>query len=198
VSDLLKHPLSTLATSAIDRAGLGPLLVAWSTENFAALASLAPIVEKQDILVLGILADSVRRAHLGDTVRAHTSPSTLGASDHLVQGSADVLREVAVARILRPPTCRVAVDLATVGPTLAQVALTFGATDLVGFLVNKRGLPLASDGTRKVKGEGQVPLATLKERELLRVLAVAGRPAEFVRVVPALTTGLSQESRGLP
>jgi hypothetical protein len=86
--------------------------------------------------------------------------------------------------------------LATVGPTLAQVALTFGATDLVGFLVNKRGLPLAVDGTRRVKGEGNVPLATLKERELLRVLTVAGRPAEFVRE-GATGDRQATETRGL-
>jgi hypothetical protein len=67
---------------------------------------------------------------------------------------------------------------------------------LVGFLVNKRGLPLAVDGTRRVKGEGNVPLATLKERELLRVLTVAGRPAEFVRE-GATGDRQATETRGL-
>lgn len=189
-------PLSTLAAAAIERAGLGPVLAAWTQGDFAGLPALAPLLVGQDILVLGTLADALRRAHLGETVRAHTSSKTLAPADLFVQAGSDVLRDVAIGRILLPPTSRVAVDLATVGPTLAQVALTFGATDLVGFLVNKRGLPLAVDGTRRVKGEGNVPLATLKERELLRVLTVAGRPAEFVRE-GATGDRQATETRGL-
>jgi hypothetical protein len=172
------------------------VLAAWTQGDFAGLPALAPLLVGQDILVLGTLADALRRAHLGETVRAHTSSKTLAPADLFVQAGSDVLRDVAIGRILRPPTSRVAVDLATVGPTLAQVALTFGATDLVGFLVNKRGLPLAVDGTRRVKGEGNVPLATLKERELLRVLTVAGRPAEFVRE-GATGDRQATETRGL-
>jgi 2-iminoacetate synthase ThiH len=85
------------------------------------------------------------------------------------------LRAVAIARITGPRAAAVRVDWSEVGIELAQVALGFGANELVGPIANKRGLAIASDATKKVKGEGMVSLQAMKQRELAGLVRRSGR-----------------------
>jgi hypothetical protein len=59
------------------------------------------------------------------------------------------------------------------------VALGFGANVLVGVLASKRGLPIAEDASRKVKGRGMVALSELQCLEIQRVLTGARRECVF-------------------
>jgi aminodeoxyfutalosine synthase len=88
---------------------------------------------------------------------------------------AEVLRRVANARITGPHAARVRVDWTSLGIELAQVALGFGASELSGPVLNRRGLPIADDSTRKVKGAGLVSTQLLKKKELFALVRSAGR-----------------------
>jgi 2-iminoacetate synthase ThiH len=90
-----------------------------------------------------------------------------------------LLRKVAVERVLSPDGVRVGVSYTEIGIELAQVALGFGASELRGVLANKRGLPIADDATKRVKGQGQVSAQLLQRKELSEVLAYVGRRAVF-------------------
>jgi len=90
------------------------------------------------------------------------------------------LRAVAVARITGPRAAEVRVDWSEVGIELAQVALGFGASELVGPIANKRGLAIADDATKKVKGEGMVSLQAMKQRELAGLVRRSGRTVAII------------------
>jgi hypothetical protein len=75
---------------------------------------------------------------------------------------------------------RVVVDWAGVGLELAHVALGFGASELAGPVVTRRGLPIADDRTQKVRGAGLVSSQLLKKRELAVLVRMAGREVVFV------------------
>jgi 2-iminoacetate synthase ThiH len=87
----------------------------------------------------------------------------------------DFLRAVAVARVTGARAADVRVDWSEIGVELAQVALGFGANEIVGPIANKRGLAIADDATKKVKGEGNVSLQALKQRELAGLVRRSGR-----------------------
>ncbi len=72
------------------------------------------------------------------------------------------------------------VDWSEVGIELAQVALGFGANELVGPIANKRGLAIADDATKKVKGEGMVSLQAIKQRELSGLVKRSGRSVVII------------------
>jgi 2-iminoacetate synthase ThiH len=141
------------------------------------------------LLALGALADRVRKEEVGDTVKVFTrgTPSS-GPGAFVVhadeaevsKGRGTVLRRVAIARITGPRAGRVVVDWASVGLELAQVALGFGASELAGPVVTRRGLPIADDRMQKVKGAGFVSSQLLKKRELAVLVRMAGREVVFV------------------
>ena len=88
-------------------------------------------LESADLLALGALADEARAKDVGDDVRIHlkSAPSDV----LLLKGKGlELLRKVAIARIVRAG--RIAVDFETCGFEMAQVALGFGASELVGKL----------------------------------------------------------------
>ncbi len=58
---------------------------------------------------------------------------------------------------------------------LAQVALGFGASELVGPIANKRGLAIADDAEKKVKGAGMVSVQAMKQQELAGLVRRSGR-----------------------
>jgi 2-iminoacetate synthase ThiH len=93
----------------------------------------------------------------------------------------ELLREVAVARVMGPRGARVRVDWSRCGLELAQVALGFGANELVGRIANKRGLPLA-EGERLGVGKKSrhLPADEVKRRELAGFVQRAGRTPCFV------------------
>ena len=164
--------MSGFVEAIINRAGLSPILAA---------RRAGAIVQdgewhRADLLVLGAVADLLRSEENGADVWVHVDapPGVLfvdGASD------LDLLRAVSIERI----RCggRIGVDWGRHGLELAQVALGFGASDLVGPIQRKSGLPILEDESKKVKGEGRVDLASLKRREIALLIQHAGRVAHF-------------------
>jgi hypothetical protein len=200
--------VTTLVDRAIREAGLWELLEARRAGDLARVRALAPKLDDADLLAVGGVADRVRADEVGDVVRVFAG----GASDAeaevvIIDGNglegvsrANVLRLVAKARVTGPRGARVRVDWAKVGIELAQVALGFGANELAGPVLNRRGLPIADGDTKKVKGSGLVSSQLLKKEELFALVRVAGRePLEAVPLTPgrssarALTPGPSPE-----
>ena len=174
--------MSLLVDRAIEAAGLSPLASARRGGDLARVRQLAPALETADLLLVGALADSLRAEEVGDVVRVFANVEADRATDVVaIEGAPGLplLRRVAIARIVSPRGARVRVDWAEIGLDLAQVALGFGANELVGPLANRRGLPIAESSTLKVKGAGMVSVQALKKRELETLLAHAGRRAIF-------------------
>jgi hypothetical protein len=135
-------------------------------------------LEGKDLMALGALADAVRAREVGSHFRVRAQAR---AESRHATGLA-LLREIAVARIGSEPStpgATVAIDWSRAGLELAIVALGFGANELVGVLANKRGLPIADDATKKMKGEGMVSVQELQKREIARVLSGARRTFSF-------------------
>ncbi len=121
-----------------------------------------------DLLLLGALADRMRAAERGDVVRLHLDRSTEGeALDNPGNDAHTFLRRVATARLTSGGPIRI--DAESVGLQLAQVALTFGADELV---VPIEKLSLEVFGTEEKR--------VLRERELVGLIRSAGRVARIV------------------
>ena len=141
-----------------------------------------------DLLALGALADAIRIAEVGDVVRVYANtraPEGALSAPHDLRGL-ELLRELATLRVTAPRAARIRVDWGSSTLELAQVALGFGATELSGPIADRRGLPIAGDATKKVKGQGMVSLQLLQKREIERVLRAAGRQPAFEAQLLAL------------
>ena len=186
--------MSALVDGALDAAGLAPLAAARRGGDYALVHVLAGALETADLLVVGALADALRKEEVGDVVRVFANVEADRAPEVvLVDGAPGLplLRRIAIARIVSPKGARVRVDWAEIGLDLAQVALGFGASELVGPIANRRGLPIAESSTLKVKGAGMVSVQALKRRELDALLATAGRRAVFA---PCRVDAVSSEA----
>jgi 2-iminoacetate synthase ThiH len=180
--------MSAIAEQAIRREGLGPILEARRARDLDGVRALAAALETADLLAVGALADHVRADEAGDVVRVFANARPEASADsievHTTKGSEtagiDFLRRVAIARITGPIGARVRVDWSEVGLELAQVALGFGASELLGPIATKRGLTIADDATKKVKGEGMVSLQRLKTDELAGLVRRSGRRVVIV------------------
>lgn len=174
--------MSSFIEEAIERAGFGPLLTARRAGDYAKVTEEARALATADLLVVGAIADVVRVEEIGDEVHVHArrEGGVLWVPDATRGTDLEILRAIALARVTTPASVRVGVDWGKTGLELAQVALAFGATDLVGPITRKSGLPIYEDETKKVKGQGQVALASIKQREIARIVAHAGRRALFV------------------
>lgn len=174
--------MSALIQTAIERGGLGDVLAARRARDFAALERAVVRLEASDLLLLGALADVVRREEVGDEVRIYANTEA-EPGDALVFGPTErglaLLRRVAMARLTGPLRARVRVDWGSVGLEIAQVALGFGASELEGPIANKRGLPIAEDATKKLKGQGMVSVQALAKKELAGLIRRAGREPVF-------------------
>jgi 2-iminoacetate synthase ThiH len=176
--------MSALVDGAIGRAGLAPVLHA--RRAGAMNAEHVELLRRADLLVLGALADRVRAEEVGDEVRIFTSlPSgddgacVVPPEGREVNGL-DLLRDVAMARLTGPRGVRVRVDWTRSGLEIAQVALGFGANELVGRIASKRGLPLAEGEVLGVGKRSRMELAELvKRRELEGFVRRAGRTPAF-------------------
>jgi hypothetical protein len=176
---------SMLVKRSLLAAGLGPVDEARGNGDLAAVKAARPLLDKADLLPLGALADAIRAREVGSLVHVHLQ----APNESLVTvvhadpegGAAGVtfLRRVAIARITSEPKARIAVDWVEIGLELAQVALGFGASELSGAVVNKRGLPIADGETRKIKGQGNVAFSDIKLRELEGLLARVGRVVTY-------------------
>ena len=142
-----------LSEGAIEGAGLSDVRAARRRGDKAALEASIPRLEKADLLALGALADVVRSEDVGDEVRIHLR----GAPNDVpvLRGKGlEFLRRVAIARITRGD--RIAIDFGECGFEFAQIALGFGASELVGVAASKRGLPLENSAKREKEMQGLV------------------------------------------
>ena len=177
--------MSALVDRAIEEAGLAAIAEARRGFDFARVRTLAPSLATADLLALGALADRIRAEEVGDRVRVFAGTNVDDGGEVIVVGADDdggrgeVLRRVACERIVGPRAARVRVDWASTGIELAQVALGFGANELAGPVLSRRGLPILSDSTQKVKGAGLVSSQLLKKKELSVLVRMAGRVPAF-------------------
>jgi hypothetical protein len=139
-----------------------------------------------DLLALGALADAVRAEEVGAVVMVHVEQPPPATTIVPRERGQDLLRAVAIARVLGPRGARVGVDFGEAGLEIGQVALGFGASDLAGPIANRRGLPIAEDAQKKVKGKGMVSIRALQREELATLIRRAGREPVFA---PAVSGG---------
>lgn len=188
------HTMTRGIDELLAKEGLTPVLTARRAGE--STASFAEKLATADILVLGALADLVRAEEVGGDVRITLRPDAEDADagaatvrvhvrdvEPAARGLA-LLRDVAVARLTAPRGARVVVDWTESGLELAEVALSFGASALSGPIVSKRGLPIAEDKTKKVKGQGMVSVASLKQKELAEIIRRTGRTPVWVDAPP--------------
>ena len=179
--------MSVLVEKAIAEAGLAEIARARRSGDLERVRALAPALQGADLLALGGLADMIRAEEVGSVVRVYANAAAEGADDVVVVRGAEgtlTLRKVAIARITGPRRARVRLDWSDTGLELAQVALGFGASELVGPIANRRGLPIADDVKTKVKGVGLVAVQALRRGELEALIARAGRTVVFVDAAP--------------
>jgi hypothetical protein len=178
--------VSALVQSAIEAAGLGDVLAARPAGQLS--EAHAARLRVADLLALGALADRVRAQECGPEVVIFTAEPPVGERPLVVlpnRGNEltglELLREVAVARVCGPLRASVRVDWAVCGLELAQVALGFGANELLGRIANKRGLPLGDGELLGVGKKSRHELAeVVKRRELAELVRRAGRVPIFV------------------
>jgi hypothetical protein len=174
--------MSTLSDAAIRAAGLGDVLDARAHGEMVVDASTR--LHAADLLVLGALADRVRALEVGDVVRVLERRDADAAPDVVTiekrEEGLSFLRDVSIARLTAPKGARIRVDFNACGLELAQVALGFGANELVGELSTKRGLPIA-EGTMATSAKKSLaqPLQVVKKKELAGFIARSGRRAVF-------------------
>jgi hypothetical protein len=181
--------VTALADRAVETAGLGPIAEARARGDLALVVKLAPALERAPLLALGALGDRIRAEEVGDTVRIFANatpdegPDVVRAhavrDEHGCANGVATLRLVASLRITSPRAARIRIDWDDVGLELSQVALGFGASELVGRVATRRGLPIADDEQRRVKGAGSVAFATLKKKELEALIRRTGRIPVF-------------------
>ena len=167
-----------LVRRALERAGLQHIAArvlggeALGDADFAQLRAA-------DLLAVAALADLVREQAQGDEVAlvdlgvgSEGVPANvvwarpeLGATEGAT--GLDALREVALVRLASPRALAVAVSYDALGEGLAQAALTFGASVLVGTMTRRTTLPMADEaGTRTRKADllGRVERAGRRAR----------------------------------
>ncbi len=180
--------MSALVDRALDEAGITAVLEA--RLSGALEGALLERLRVADLLALGALADRVRSAEVGDEVRIYLDhhearrggpPLVLLPDGERELTGLELLREVAIARISGPRGASVRVDFARCGLELAQVAVGFGANELVGRMATKRGLPLAEGEKLGVgKRSRWEDAETVKRNELAGFVRRAGRKPVFV------------------
>lgn len=177
--------MTPIVLKAIEAAGLGDVLAARRAGDLEGVRAAEGRMLAADLLAVGALADAVRAEEVGDVVRVHTHnvQSTHIAPPGVLLGAGErgleLLRRVAIARLTAPRGAAVAVDWAAAGFEIAQVALGFGASELLGPVQSRRGLPIAEDAAKKVKGQGMVAVATLKKQEISGMIRRTGRTPLF-------------------
>jgi nucleoside 2-deoxyribosyltransferase len=174
-----------LVDAAIEAAGLSPWLARRlnGAPSAADRAEILARIPTLDPLLLGALATRVCLAERGDVARIYLA-TPLSTPDAVAQvvvlapsaepaGGLAFLREVAATR-LSGDARSIGVDAIAATLHLAQLALVFGADAIVAPLEKVR-LPLAQEGTREAG-------AVLKERELVALVASAGRTPRIVEL----------------
>jgi 2-iminoacetate synthase ThiH len=188
--------VSALVERALAEAGLVQVLEARRAGTLD--SSHVARLHAADLLALGALADRIRAHEVGDIVRVYTDAAAARARDTVVvfprdggeaRTGLELLRDIAIARIVGPPAARVRVDWTRAGLELAQVALGFGANELAGAIASKRGLPI-TDGEMSGTGKRSAlqPMQLVKKRELADFIRRGGRRPVFVAADGATET----------
>ena len=170
--------MSRLVQERLEGAGLLAWLDLRAQNRATADAELRERLARVDLLTLGAAADLVRRRECGEETRVYVpfppAPSetlVLVGQTEAARGSL-LLRKIAVLRLTASVGLRIAVDFGVVGLEIAQVSLSFGATDLAGPIASRRGLPLADvDEARKLFKRAEI--AGYVERAGFRPVFVA-------------------------
>jgi hypothetical protein len=194
--------MSVLVDRALDVAGLGGALEARRSGDVG--GALLERLRSADLLALGALADRVRKAEVGDDVRIYLEEPPPGGPAVVLLPTAEgdvtgleLLRQVAIARISGPRGANVRVDFARCGLELAQVAVGFGANELVGRVANKRGLPLAEGEKLGVGKKSRWEDAdVVKRSELAGFVLRAGRKPVFMDGSAAASPLLDRDEGG--
>jgi hypothetical protein len=166
---------SKLVLEAIDRAGLGPVLARRERGEVPDDDAVVELLAATDILALGAAADIARRRECSPEVRiflpfappANAIVTVLGERE-AARGTA-LLRGIAVLRLTGPIGQSIVLDFDVLGLEIAQVGLSYGATDLAGAIGARKGLPVIDD-SKKV----------IKRREITGFVERAGFRAVFV------------------
>jgi hypothetical protein len=185
---------SRLVSELVEGAGLSPVLALRERGVVPSGAEVDAIVERSDVLALGAAADLARRRECGDETRIHVPTSPAATTDVTVVGASTaggtaLLRLVARERLMGPIGRRIVVDFGAVGLEIAQVALSFGATDLAGPIASRRGLPMVdADDQKKL----------VKRREIAAFVERAGFRPVFVTTDASGNRAASSESSTRP
>ena len=148
---------SKLVALAIERAGLSTVLARRERGEVPDDDAVVELLATADILALGAAADFARRRECGPETRifvpfappANAIMTVLGVRE-AARGT-ELLRGIAVLRLTGPIGQAIVVDFGVLGLEIAQVGLSFGATDLAGPLGSQRGLPVADDQKKVIK-----------------------------------------------
>jgi 2-iminoacetate synthase ThiH len=146
-----------LVLESLERAGLGALLSRRERGEVPDDDAAIELLASADVLLLGAAADLARRRECGTETRIFvpTAPvpnqimAVLGERE-AARGTA-LLRGIAVLRLTGPIGQSIVLDFSVLGLEIAQVGLSFGATDLAGPLASSRGLPVLDDQKKVIK-----------------------------------------------
>lgn len=119
--------MGPLLARALERAGLADVAARALLGEGLAGADLERL-RSVDLLLVGGLADAVRAKHRGTPVTIGSLSPSLSVPDAT---GAEVLREIALARLSTRGEIGVSVSAAALGVQLAMVALAYGADELV-------------------------------------------------------------------
>jgi len=148
---------SKLVLESLDRAGLSTVLARRERGEVPDDDAVVELLASADILALGAAADIARRRECSPEARifvpfappANAIVTVLGERE-AARGT-ELLRAIAVLRLTGPIGQSIVLDFGVVGLEIAQVGLSFGATDLAGPIGAQKGLPLADDQKKVIK-----------------------------------------------
>ncbi len=173
---------SKLVEQLLEREGLAPLLAMRAEGRIPTGPQAADRLARAATLALGAAADIARRGECGGEARIYVPAPPAATPGQVVLGAADAaggttfLRNVAILRLTGPIGARLVVDFGALGLEIAQLALSFGATDLAGPIARRGGLPLVdADDQRKV----------MKRREIAGLVERAGFHPVFFATDPS-------------
>jgi 2-iminoacetate synthase ThiH len=176
---------SKLVHESIERAGLGPVLARRERGEVPDDDAVVELLATADILALGAAADFARRRECGPETRIFVPFAPLANAIMTVLGEreaargTELLRGIAVLRLTGPIGQSIVLDFGVLGLEIAQVGLSFGATDLAGPLGSARGLLVVADDQKRV----------VKRREIAGFVERAGFTPVFVTSeMPAAAT----------
>ena len=180
---------SKLVLESLEGTGLGALLARRERGEVPDDDAVVELCANADVLLLGAAADLARRRECGPETRIFvpapptaTAITTVLGEREAARGTA-LLRGIAVLRLTGPIGQSIVLDFGVLGLGIAQVGLSFGATDLAGPIATQRGLPVVDDQKKVIKRR---EIAAFVERAGFRpVFVQSDAPAKVADARPA-------------